>query len=423
LILTDARQQSRSALNNVVRRLRHLGTSHLPIPADLRSRLRSAIARSIPFEVAHPAALRPGVAFIGYPRAEFGLGEALRLLAESARCARLPFAAFDIDDGISARQNDRRLARDIATVLDRRVNLLVDGALQAGHARRLLGPAAFAGRRNILYAFWELPELPSRFAGSLAAFDEIWAPSRFVAAALRSTFSGPVFLLPPPMRLGPVSRQGRAAFGLPEDRFLFHYAFDFASHGERKNPQALLTAFARCVAALPRGRIGLVLKTMGAGAEQRRLARLIACQDDVFLIDRVLDRPDVLALQAACDCFVSLHRSEGFGLGIAEAMALGKPVIATDFGGAADLLGSERACAVGYRLVPIAAGQYPAGEGQYWAEPDIDQAAALMRRVVEEPDWATRLGAAGRVFAETVLSSERIGASMRRRLDPAIGGP
>jgi glycosyltransferase involved in cell wall biosynthesis len=421
LIQNDSRQQSRSTLNTVVRRLRHLGTSHLPIPADLRSTLRSAIARSIPFEVAPPTALQPGLAFIGYPRAEFGLGEALRLLAEAASCAALPFAAFDIDDGIWARQDDKRLAHDITPVLDRRVNLLIQSALQAGHTSRLLGPAAFTGRRNILYAFWELPELPARLAPDLAAYDEIWVPSQFVAAAFGASFDGPVFLLPPPIRIGPVRQRPRSAFGLPDDRFLFHYAFDFSSHGERKNPRALLAAFRRCAGALPPGRVGLVLKTMGGGADSRKFARLIAGQPDVFLIDRVLDHADVLALQATCDCFVSLHRSEGFGLGIAEAMALGKPVIATNFGGAVDLLAPDRACPVGYRLVPVTDRQYPDGRGQYWAEADVEEAAVLMRKLAESPEWARQIGFAGQRFAAKVLAPERIGALMSEHLAATTG--
>src|SRR5262249_5512010 len=184
---------------------------------------------------------------------------------------------------------------------------------------------------------------------------------------LEAKLARPVFRLPPPMELPELRRQReRSDFCLPTDRFLFHFAFDFSSHSARKNPEEVIAAFRQCAATQPQGSVGLVLKILGADlhtAARRQLARLIDGMDDVFVIDRVLDRADVLALHAACDCFVSLHRSEGFGLGIAEAMAAGKPVIATNFGGATDLLALDRACPVGFRLTPVNAGQYPGWKG------------------------------------------------------------
>jgi glycosyltransferase involved in cell wall biosynthesis len=373
--------------------------------------------------IADAAFLQPGIALIGYPRGEFGLGEALRNLALAAQSAALPFAVFDIDDGIWARQEDGSLAAHIARVLDRRINLLVQGPVDAAHTCSLLGRRALAGRYNILYAFWELPELPDSFLSPLAAFDEIWVPSRFVETAFASKLRKPVFRLPPPVRLPGVTPRMRSDFGLPDHPFLFHYAFDFSSYVERKHPEAVLAAFRRCTAAFEPGRIGLVLKTMGnsrSPAARRRLARLVDAQDDVFVIDGVLDRGDVLALQDMCDCFVSLHRSEGFGLGIVEAMALGKPVIATKFGGAADLLGPDHACPVGYRLVPVERGQYPGSSGQFWAEADVEEAAAFMRRMVKEPEWRRRIAAAGKAFVARDLSPERIGRLMSERLATTV---
>jgi glycosyltransferase involved in cell wall biosynthesis len=404
--------------------LRRLGVSRLPMPAAVRGLLRSVFTETARIDVADRSSLVPGLALIGYPLAEFGLGQALRQLAAAAERAALPFTAVDIDHGISARQNDRRIARHMSQLLDRQVNLLVHSLQSATHAARLLGRRAFAGRHNILYPFWELPEVPDDWVGDLAAFDEIWAPSRFVAKALEAKLSRPVFHLPPPIELPEIRLRQRSDFGLPADPFLFYFVFDFSSHSDRKNPEAVIAAFRHCAATQPPGRVGLVLKTLGADIHQaawRRLTRLIDGMHEIFVIDRVLDRAEVLALHAACDCFVSLHRSEGFGLGIAEAMAVGKPVIATDFGGATDLLAPDRACPVGYRLIPVMAGQYPGGEGQCWAEPNILQAANWMRRVVENPEWAKQLAAAGRAFVAKELSPERIGATMRRRLATVAG--
>jgi glycosyltransferase involved in cell wall biosynthesis len=411
-------------LNDLARRARRIGGAYVPIPRRLRDILRWARRWTIHFDIAPPQNLKPGLALIGYPRAEFGLGEALRLVAAALETTCLPFTAFDIDHGISARQGDDRLAHRISASLDRRVNFLVHSPSYLRHAVRLLGPAAFSGRRNVLYAFWELPELPEAWIGDLAMFDEIWAPSRFVASALSAKLSQQIFLLPLPLELPQIPPRTRADFGLPSDCFLFHFSFDFSSMAERKNPWAVISAFRKCLASMPTARIGLVLKTMGDGydpIDRRRLQQAIGGATDIFLIDSVLDRQDVLALQSLCDCFVSLHRCEGWGLGIAEAMALGKAVIATNFGGATDFLASEHACPVGYRLVPIPAGHYPGGEGQYWAAPDLEEAAACMRKVAENPDWAKRLGAAGQAFARRNLAPEIAGLRIRQRLAMAAG--
>jgi glycosyltransferase involved in cell wall biosynthesis len=414
-----AEKHRSSRLNELVRQGRRIGAAGFPVPDRLRAIMRWLRRRTMRLEIASPSALKPGLALIGYPRAEFGLGEALRLLASAVERSSLPYSAFDIDHGIWARQGDQRLAHRISPSLDRRLNLLVHSPNDAGHALDLLGLSALTGRHNILYAFWELPELPDAWVARLARFDEIWAPSRFVAGALGAKLGGPAFVLPLPMELPLLPPRTRADFGLPSDRFLFQFSFDFSSMAERKNPWGVIAAFRKCAASLPPGRIGLVLKTMGQGhgpSDRRRLRQATDGAGDIFVIDRVLDRPDVLALQALCDCFVSLHRAEGFGLGIAEAMALARPVVATNFGGSTDLLGFDRACPVGYKLVPVPAGQYPGGEGQFWAAPDLDEAAARMRRIAEDGDWARRLGTAGQKFVQRMLSPESIGTQIGRRL-------
>ena len=422
--MPDAKSRTRATnLLLQARRLRALG---FLVPEPARGVLRSILWRQAHFDIAPPTDLKPGVALVGYPRAEAGLGEALRLLAAAAEHAQIPFAAFDIGQLIQARQNDRRMLEHISSSLDREVNLFVVSLLYAAHSVRLLGPRALAGRRNILYPLWELPEWPEAWAPQLASFDQIWAPSRFIADAVGSRFHGPVVVLPPPMVLPPIPTCRRADFGLPSDRFLFYFFFDYSSFAARKNPQAVVVAFRRCAALMKPDSIGLVVKSMGEGysqADRRRLAQLIGGADNIFPIDSVLDRAEMMGLQSVCDCFVSLHRSEGFGLGIAEAMALGKPVVATNFGGAADLLAPDHACPIGHRLVPVAPGEYPGGKGQFWADPDIDEAVAAMRRIAEEPEYRRNLASRAHAFVGEYLGLARIGARMRQHLAGLAGEP
>ena len=132
----------------------------------------------------------------------------------------------------------------------------------------------------------------------------------------------------------------------------------------------------------------LVVKSMNGVHAPGPLAALqaeIADEPDILLVDETMGRQDMLALISAIDCVISLHRSEGFGLLIAEAMLLGKPVIATDYSATTELVSPETAFPVGYRLVPLGPGQYPFGEGQVWADPDVAHAAWHMARVFSEP--------------------------------------
>ena len=396
----------------------------------MRRVLRSIRWRRGHYDLSPPAELVPGLALVGYPQAETGLGEALRLLAAAAEHAHIPFSAFDIGQRIQARQNDRRLVGHISGSLDREVNLFIVSSLYAAHSVRLLGPRALAGRHNVLYPLWELPEWPAAWSTQLDVFDEIWAPSRFIAKAFGPGFHGPVKILPPPMVLPAIPARQRADFGLPSDRFLFYFFFDYSSFAARKNPEGVIAAFRRCAEMTDPARIGLVLKSMGEGyglAGRHNVATLVAGAENVFLIDNVLERADMMALQSLCDCFVSLHRSEGFGLGIAEAMALGKPVIATNFGGATDLLAPDHACPIGSRPIAVAPEEYPGGAGQFWADPDIEEAAGAMRRMVEDPDHGRKLAARAKTFVEDYLDPARVGLRMGRYLaelavEPRRGG-
>lgn len=150
--------------------------------------------------------------------------------------------------------------------------------------------------------------------------------------------------------------------------------------------------------------------------DQRILPTGDAADPRIFIIDKDLRRPQVDALTGLADCFVSLHRSEGFGLGMAEAMGLGKPVIGTDYSGNTDFLTEATGFPVAYRLIPVPPGAYPGYEDQVWAEPDLEQAAWSMRRIAAGADGvAARAEAARRYMAEH-HSAAAVGRICRERL-------
>jgi glycosyltransferase involved in cell wall biosynthesis len=188
---------------------------------------------------------------------------------------------------------------------------------------------------------------------------------------------------------------------------------------KRKNPEAAIAAL-RQMRHRPVGRrAGLVIKTMNGPQAPEALAQfraIVADDPDIFVIDEVLTRADTLALTRACDCVVSLHRCEGLGLVVAEAMALGRPAIVTDYAATADLLTPQTGFPVNYRLIPVEPGEYPMANGQFWAEPDIDHAAWLMALVIRCPDEAARRSKLARVRLEARHGRDAVLACQLKRL-------
>ena len=281
------------------------------------------------------------------------------------------------------------------------------------------------GSYTIGYWAWELARFPQEWASSFAFVDEVWVASRFTYDAIAPATTKPVMLMPTAVAL-PKAEPGltRADFGLPADKFVFYFSFDFRSYVARKNPLAAVDAFRR---AFPRRAAPavLVLKTIGSEwkpDDRDDLREAIGGDPRILLIDREFARPRAAALLALADCFVSLHRSEGFGRGPAEAMWLGKPVITTTYSGPADFATEETALLVDYALVPVGEEEYPGASGQVWAEPDIDGAAAAMRRVVADPALAKHVGRAGQRRIRELYDPTTGGARYVERVRAIAGG-
>ena len=173
--------------------------------------------------------------------------------------------------------------------------------------------------------------------------------------------------------------------------------YDINSSQKRKNPQAAIKAFQT---AFPNPkRVKLVVKTHGAEknpADFSALQELLHDSPDIILINRTLGRDELLALQNLCDCFVSLHRSEGFGMGLAECMYLGKPVIATNWSGNLEFMDAGNGCMVDYQLVELQETCGPYKRGQKWAEPDTGHAMWWMKKIVEDTAFRKEIALKGR---------------------------
>ena len=363
---------------------------------------------------------RPGCNLIGFAHGEFGVGQHLRGVARSCEAAGLPFSVRNFTRTLH-RQEDHSLDHLLDPDAPHRANLFclnADGVLDLYRTDRSL----FEGRYNVGYGFWELSDFPEPWLPVMNVLDELWAPSRYLQQVLSEKTAVPVIHMPLAVDFEVPGKYRRRDFGLAPDQLVFLFTFDFSSRIRRKNPEGAVAAFQR---AFPRQRqdVTLVLKTktVDAVAEQvadnRSLAERVRGDPRIQLIDEIWPREKVLDLIHCADVYVSLHRAEGFGLGMAEAMRMGKPVIATDYSGNTDFTLPDTACLVGFSLVPVKPGEYHGLEGDsLWAEPDVEEAAEHMQYLAADRAAAAALGERGRQLIADLHGARAVGERYRRRL-------
>ncbi len=327
--------------------------------------------------------------------------------------ARLSLAAFEAA-GLSP------VAHDVRRLFDRRdanrlalptsqsggVWFLHANAPEAIHAFSALKPAEWQDRYRIAYWAFELPRVPALWVRASAAFHEIWAPSRFVVDALRSSgVKVPIRLMPHPVALGaPPAPPARAAFGIPPDKFAVLTLGDLRSSAERKN---LLGAIAIYCQAFPSPDANrLIVKVREDGAHPAFLAhaqRLARGRPDIRLLTGDLSADDMHRLIASSDLVLSPHRAEGFGLPLAEALLAGVPVLATGWSGNVDFMKDMPESLIDYSLVPVRdVYRVYRARAQCWAEPDVEDAVTKLRMLAASPDLRARLAAAGRARIEAL---------------------
>jgi GT2 family glycosyltransferase/glycosyltransferase involved in cell wall biosynthesis len=361
-----------------------------------------------------------GVNVAGFLTSEKGLGEAVRGTVRSLQAANVPYVLNNFIDPGSANRDTTFAEFSDANPYD--VNLVQVNVNVVPEFIRHKGEAYLEGRYNIAYWYWELSDFPPEWASRLEPFDEVWVGSGFALDALSRAADVPVIRMPPclPERL-PTAGCGRDHFGLPRDRFLFLFVFDFHSSLERKNPLGLIAAFKKAFAGGDDAL--LVLKCSHSRDCPAEFQAVTAASRgaNIRILDGVFSREEVNALLALSDCYVSLHRSEGFGLPLAEAMSLEKPVIATAYSGNMDFMTLSNSFLTKYRLTEITRDHGPYKKGSAWADPDLDHAAELMRFVYENRGPA---GEVGRLARQDVLHGyrpEAVGKRIKQRLLQVAG--
>ena len=362
-----------------------------------------------------------GVNLVGYIRAESGLGAAARGMASALESAGVPFNIINLESGNYSRHTDHSWSHKEALNSNYDITVVCVNPDQSFHLRSHVPPKLLSERYVIGYWFWELPELPDEWLADFAFTDEVWAASQFIrdAVSRKSAVTVPVVPIPPVVRLNQTKTLSRKELGLPERRFLFLAMFDTRSVLQRKNPLGVLRAFKAAFAGDSLN-VALVMNFNNHDDNDpvfQELRAEIGSDDNVIVLDAPTDRDRITSLINACDCFVSLHRSEGFGLGPAEAMSLGKPAIITNWSGNTDYMTADNCLPVDYALVQLGRDYGPYKAHQHWAEPDLQQAAHWMKKIAHDPHLAKRIGARARETIASNFSPETVGEKIQARLE------
>ncbi len=362
---------------------------------------------------------RPGLNIVGHFLSEHSAGDAARGSVRAADAAGVPSCLVRLRIPLSSRQGDDSLKARLSKTMRERVSLYHINVREAEEIERHHGAGWMAGRYNIAYWPWETHDFPEAWVRHARHFDEIWSPSRFATEAIQMRVPVPVLTMPHVIEFPlPTDQDFRSKFELPRGLFLFLFVFDLNSLAARKNPEAAVEAFRRVVEKNPA--TGLVLKTHNAernAGDMERLRARIAGLPNVILIDRTLARTEVYELMAACDAFVSLHHAEGFGLGVAEAMFLGKPAVSTDWSATAEFVTAQNGFPVRYRLTRLEHHIDEYVRGTEWAEPDVEHAALCMAKLASDPQLCAALGAQAAQDIRARFSAAAIGRRYAQRLE------
>lgn len=339
---------------------------------------------------------RPPVTVVGFHGAVHGLGEGARMLARGFEDAGLPVRAIDLSASVGF-PVDLPVPFPPPTDAERGVVISHINPPELLRWARETEGRPLEGRRHIGYWAWELEDAPADWIPAFDLVDEVWTPSAFAADAIRKIAPARVKVTPAPypVYLNPRPAPDRARFGFPDDKVVVLMAFDLRSTAQRKNPNAALAAFRKAHAAATRPAL-LVCKVVGADLYPetfQALQDLVADDPSIRLMTQSLSADDMARLTASSDIILSLHRSEGYGLLLAEGIWLRKPTLATGWSSTAEFMDPASSQLVDFTLIPVE------GDGQIyrtgrWADADVDDAAGKLARMLSDDAWRKEMAAA-----------------------------
>lgn len=369
----------------------------------------------------YPKSTQPrkkGINVIGYGFSDLGIGEDARCALANCDAANISATLYNLHNKITSSSNNRLYASRVDSTLPHCINLYCLPPTEFSRALLSMHPKLRNDRYTILASPWELPHYPKELRPILELVDEFWAPSRFIAKALEEATQKTVLYMPLSVNLPFPSLKTREDFGLPSDAFLFLFIFDWLSWPQRKNPGATIQTFKKAFSK--QDNVALVIKTMNAAKNIEQLQELLPLNElgkRYYIINDSLTVHDISALYSCCDAYVSLHRSEGFGRTIAEAMLAKIPVIATNYSGNTDFCSNDTTFLVNGHITPLKEGDYLFWQGQEWCDPSIDEAVEMMRLCAANKTESQHRVLKAFKHISTAHSPGTVGQLYKQRLD------
>ena len=396
-------------------KLKNIITLFIP-KSILRYIKKNAIHKVVTQELKNREPYEPGIYpdglnIIGHLSADTGLGQAVRLYARAMKNSDIPVTLFNFKVGTTSAHTDDEFISDFSNKLLYNVNFIHVNPAQLDLLVLTMKRDLWNRRYNIGYWVWELEDFPDEWVVFFDLVDEIWTPSNFSSQSIRKKTDKIVRTVPHGMNLTASTEYeySKDFFGIRENAFAFLAMFDSNSSMERKNPMAAIKAFQKTFEPNDQS-VQLIVKISNAAKDHLEyIEQIIADYENINILDRNLKRNEVNELLMHIDVFVSLHRSEGFGLVIAESMCLDKPVIATNWSGNTDFMNEENSCLVDYTMIEVDDFiMLDKSKSPKWADANIDTASAYMRRLFEDNDYYEKISREAKHYVTEHLSQNRI---------------
>jgi glycosyltransferase involved in cell wall biosynthesis len=367
-----------------------------------------------------------GVNIVGFSKGDFGLGDHMRLVSKSFLKTDFPFCINNSDMADHNPNENTELDHLIEKQNKYLLNLFCFNADFIIRYMTRVKNEILKTQYNIGYGYWELSVFPKQYQKQFKFLNEVWAPSKYLYDVLKNSTDLPVFHMPIPIEFEIPSNFTRKDFNLPENQFLFIFSFDMSSITKRKNPEAVIECFKKAFPDENMKDVGLVIK-LQRNIKNARTDALFAelqskvSQNNIHIIDEILTREKMYGLLNCCDAYVSLHRSEGFGLGMAEAMKMGKCVIGTAYSGNMDFMNEDNSCLVPFELIKVEISDYIfVQDGAVWAEPDKEKAIYYMKKLYEDKDYRNQISKNGQEYINKYHSFEYISEKYKERLSKCL---
>lgn len=359
-----------------------------------------------------------GINVFGFIGGEFGLGEAVRLIIKALKKADIPVSLINYDIQTNHRNNDNTYD-NYSNNAPYSINLVLMGPSEGKRILAHYPEDFFKNKYNIFYLNWESEYISSEYVENLRLYDEIWVPAQYCKEIVEKYLTAPVKVIPYPIaiELDNNSDEEAERFYNP-DSFNFFFMFDYNSTLERKNTINLINAFEKAFGKTDTT-VSLIVKTSKSTKflkEKELLESHINGFKNVKIVEKIYDKQTLYKIIKGCDAYISLHRSEGFGLTMAEAMFFGKPVIATNYSGNLEFMNQENSFLVDYTKTAISASIINYDSNTIWSEPSVDHAAELMKIVKENSEAVKIKAEKGRQTMLQDFSVERIGNLVKEKV-------